>query len=279
MRRPPRGSDPTRRQYLRRTAAGLGVGGLAATAGCLGGVRDDISSPATAIGGTSATTETSLSSDEFTAYAESQRERYGDHGVWGAGGTEPDHGLKFAGAWTRRVGVTTDGSPDPQPDSTDGLRAVADAAVAAYEIPRNDDEADHYQLWLWAAGNLLADTDGGLLAASPELRRVEIGVGLTGDGAAMGPYAPGSDRSTGPVTVGSDSPNVGGPAASVPLESGEIRVVPDRTGFDENAYAVEWRGHHDGRQSVNATCEAAWEPGAAPAFDLSARLAADRRRL
>ncbi len=279
MRRPPRGSDPTRREYLRRAAAGLGIGGIAATAGCLGGVRDDLSPPATAIGGTSATAEVSLPRDEFAAYTETQRERYGDHGVWGAGGTEPDHGLTFAGAWTRRVGVNTDGSPAPQPDSTDGLRAVTDAAVAAYEIPRDDDGTAHYQLWLWAAGDLLADADGSLLAATPALRNVEIGVGLTGDGAAMGPYAPGSDRSTGPVAVGPDSPDVGGPAASVPLEAGEIRVVPDRTGFDENAYAVEWRGHHDGRQSVNATCEVAWERGTEPAFDLSVRLTADRRRL
>ena len=279
MRRPPRGSGPTRRQYLRRVGGTVATATLAATAGCLGGVRDDVSPPATAIGGTSAIAETSLSSDEFTTYAERQRERYGDHGVWGAGGAEPDHGLDFVGAWTRRIGVTTEGSPVPQPDSTDGLRAVADAAVAAYGIPRDDNEADHYQLWLWTAGELLADTNGGLLAATPALRRVEIGVELTGDGAEMGPYAPGSDRSSGPVAVGPASPDVGGPAASVPLETGEIRVVPGRTGFDENAYAVEWRGHHDGRQSVNATCEAAWEQDMLPAFDLSIRLTADRRRL
>ena len=279
MRRPPRGSDPTRRQYLRRAAAAVGTAGLTATAGCLGGIRDDISPPPTAIGGTAATAETALSREEFDAYADRQHDRYGDHGVWGAGGAEPDHDLDFVGAWTRRIGVGTDGSPNPQPDSADGLRAVADAVVAAYAIPRSgEDGKEHHQLWLWAGGRLLAEGDGGLLAATPALRRVEVGVELTGDGAEVGPYTPGSDRSSGPVAVGPTSPDVDGPAASVPLDTGEIRVVPERTGFDRNAYAAEWRGDDDGRQSVNATCAAAWADGVAPSFDLSVRLAADRRR-
>lgn len=65
---------------------------------------------------------------------------------------------------------------------------------------------------------------------------------------------------------------------SILLETGQIRVVPERTGFDQNAYAVAWRGDHDGQQAVAATCETAWD-GDAPQFELSVRLAADRRRL
>lgn len=277
MRRPPRSCDRTRRQFLRRAGGAAAASSLVATAGCLGGVRDELAAPPTAIGGTTATVGTALSREAFDASVERQRTRYGDHGVWGIG-SEPDHDLEFVGAWTRRVGLDTDGDPRPDPDSTDGLRAVADAVAVAYEIPdREAAEKRQYQLWLWAAGRLVADADGGALAATPGLRRVEVGVELDGSGAEMGPYAPGSDRSDGPIAVGPATPGVDGPAASVPIDAGEIRVVPERTGFDQNAYAAQWRGDHDGSQSVNATCEAAWDGD--PSFGLTVRLTADRRRL
>ncbi|NHX36835.1 MULTISPECIES: hypothetical protein [Halolamina] len=279
MRRPPRSANNSRRQFLRRAAGALGVAGLTGTAGCLGDVRDTVSPPATAIGGTSAMAETGLSNDEFDAYTTRQRERYGDHGVWGAADAEPEHDLQFVGAWTRTIGLTTAGDPDPQPDGTGALRAVADGVVAAYEIPdRSEDGKQHYQLWLWAAGRLPGESDDGPAAATAALRRLEVGVELTGDGAEMGPYTPGSDRSKGPITIGPSSPDVDGLAASIPLETGEVRVVPERTGFDDNAYAFAWRGDHDGQQAVAATCEAAWGGDDAPQFDLSIRLAADRRR-
>ncbi|KPN29460.1 hypothetical protein SY89_00173 [Halolamina pelagica] len=280
MRRPPRSATDSRRQFLKRAAATLGVAGLTSTAGCLGDVRDNVSPPATAIGGTSAIAETALSKDAFDAYATRQREQYGDHGIWGAADSEPEHDLEFVGAWTRTIGVTADGSPAPQPEGPGDLRAVADSVVAAYEIPdRSTEEKQHYQLWLWAAGRLPGEADDGPVAATPGLRRVEIGVELTGGDAEMGAYTPGSDHSRGPVTVGPASPDVDGLAASVPLETGQIRVVPDRTGFDKNAYAVAWTGDHDGQQAVAATCETAWDGDSAPQFELSVRLAADRRRL
>jgi len=280
MRRPPRSATDSRRQFLKRAAATLGVAGLTSTAGCLGDVRDNVSPPATAIGGTSAIAETALSKDAFDAYATRQREQYGDHGVWGAADSEPEHDLQFVGAWTRTIGLTTAGDPNPQPEDVRDLRAVADSVVAAYEIPeRSTDDKQHYQLWLWAAGRLPGSADDGPVAATPGLRRVEVGVELTGTDAEMGAYTPGSDRSRGPVTIAPTSPGFDGLAASIPLETGTVRVVPERTGFDENAYAVTWHGDHDGQQAVAATCETAWRGDDAPQFDLSVRLAADRRRI
>lgn len=274
----PRSDDPStpRRQFLRRTA---GVAGLAATAGCLG-VRDRVSPPATAIGGTDAGAENALSREAFAGFVERQRERYGDHGVWGTAGTEPDHDASFAGAWTRTIGLDTDGDPEPQPDSPADLRAVVAAAVAAYEIPGRGDAGEHYhQLWLWAAARLPGEHDGGLLASTPALRRLEVGVTLDGAGAEMGPYSPGGDWESGPVEVGPVSPGVDGPSAAFPLEAGAVGPSPDRTGFDQNAYAVRWSGTHDAVQSVAGTCEASWGDEGRPSFDLSVRLAADRRRL
>jgi len=280
MQRPPRSSNrSTRRQYLRRVGGVAGAAGLATTAGCLG-LRDELSSPPTAIGGTAASDVNAVDHDAFTEFVDRQRDQYGDHGVWGIGRTEPDHGAEFAGAWTRTVGLDSDGNPVPQPDSAGGLRAVADAAVVAYGVPeRNEAETQYYQLWLWAAARLPGEHDDGLLAATPGLRSVEVGVGLEGADPEMGPYTPGSDRSEGPVTVSATSPDVDGPSASFPLESGTVRVVPERTGFDDNAYGVEWRGDTTAARSVAGSCEASWSADSAPTFDLTVRVAADRRRL
>ncbi|MBP1987808.1 hypothetical protein [Halolamina salifodinae] len=174
MRRPPRSSNSsTRRQFLRRVGGIAGAAGLGSTAGCLG-LRDAISSPPTAIGGTKAGDVNALSREAFSEFVDRQREQYGDHGVWGTDGTEPDHGAEFAGAWTRTVGLDSDGSPVPQPDSGSDLRAITDAAVVAYGIPERDEAGrQHYQLWLWAAARLPGEHDDGLLAATPGLRRVE----------------------------------------------------------------------------------------------------------
>lgn len=279
MRRPPRSADSTtRRQYLKRVGGAGGAAGLTATAGCLG-LRDELTSPPTAIGGTAASDVNSLSQEAFVEFVDRQREQYDDHGVWGMNGTEPDHGAEFAGAWTRRVGLDSDGSPVPQPDSASGLRAVVDAAAVAYRTPDRDGAGrQYYQLWLWAAARLAGEHDGGLLAATPSLRRVEVGLTLDGD-VKMGPYSPGSDRTEGSVVVSATSPGVDGPAASFPLESGAIRVVPERTGFDDNAYAVAWEGDATDPRSVAGTCEASWGGDGEPSFDLSTRVAADRRRL
>lgn len=279
MRRPPHSSDDrtTRRQYLRRIGGAGGAAGLTATAGCLG-LRDDISPPATAIGGTGARAVNARSRQAFSAFVKRQHEQYGDHGIWGIAVTEPDHDAAFAGAWTRRIGLDSDGDPEPQPDSAASLRAIADAAVIAYEIPERDEPGtQYYQLWLWAAARLPGEHDGKFLAARPALRRIEIGVGLDGTDAEMGPYSPGSDRTEGPVVVSAASPDVDGPATSFPLNSGTIRVVPGRTGFDDNAYAVEWRGDAGGPRSVAGTCEASWSGDGEPSFDLTVRLASDRR--
>ncbi|MBP1987809.1 hypothetical protein [Halolamina salifodinae] len=54
--------------------------------------------------------------------------------------------------------------------------------------------------------------------------------------------------------------------------------MPDRTGFDQNGYAVEWRGDATSARSVAGICGASWGGNAAQSFDLSVRVTADRRR-
>jgi hypothetical protein len=173
----------------------------------------------------------------------------------------------------------SDGEPRPQPDETGDLRAVVDAAVAAYTAPEGDGSGEErYQLWLWAAGRLTGGEGGGALTRTSALRRLEVGVTLDGDGAEMGPYTPGSDLTEGPASIGPSAMGIGGPSTSFPIHSGTVRVAPERTSFDENAVAVQWRGDTDRTQSVNGTCAASWAADSGPSFDLSTRVAADRRR-
>jgi hypothetical protein len=276
MRRPPRGSDATRRQFLRRAAAGLGVGGLAATAGCLGDLRDDVSPPPSATAETTATPDNALSESAFLDYAERQRERYGDRGVWGTAGTEPAHDTTFVGAWTETVALDAEGEAAEEPADP---RAVVDAVAALYRSSiESADGSPLSQLWLWAGARLPGGGTDGVLAATRALRRVEVGVELRGDGAEIGPYSPGTDRRKGPVTVSGSTPGYDGLATAFPIETGVIRVVPERTGFDRNAFAVQWRGDAEGSQSVLGSCEAAWPGESVPSFTLSTRVAADRRR-
>lgn len=278
MRDAPRSADPStpRRKFLRRTAGAVAAGGLVATAGCLGDVRDDVAPPASTTAQTDATSENALSKSAFLDYAENQRERYGDRGVWGTAGTEPDHGLSFVGAWTETAALNESGEAAEDPDER---RAVVDAAAARYRTDSESDDGNpRDQLWLWAAGRLPGEQDDGFLAATRALRRVEVGVELHGDDAEIGPYSPGSDWAEGPVGVAGPSPGYDGLSTTYPLETGVVRVVPERTGFDQNAYAVQWRGDADRPQSVIGTCEAAWPESHTPSFSLSTRLSADRRR-
>jgi len=277
VQRPPRSSDSAtpRRQFLRRTAGAAATAGLAATAGCLGGIRDSVTPPAAVTVETDATSENSLSAAELGTYAERQQEQYGDHGVWGTAGTEPDHDLSFVGAWTESLGLGEDGQVTT---NLAAARASVDAAAALYRTGTGSDSGTRYQLWLWAAGRLPGEQADGRMAPTRALRRIEVGVTLAGDSAAMGPYSPASDRVDGPVSVGPTSPGYTGITTSFPLDTGTVRPTPERTGFDQNAYAVQWRGDADTVQSVNATCEATWPAESEPAFLFDARLAADRRR-
>lgn len=279
MRDAPRDSAPStpRRRFLRRTVGTVATGGLGATAGCLGNVRDDVLPPAAVTVEADATRQNSHSTAEFASYVERQREQYGDYGVWGTAGSEPDHGLSFIGAWTETLTLSESGDATTDPASP---RAVVDAAAALYgATTQTDSGVRRYQLWLWAGGRLPGEQADGLLAATRTLRRVEVGAALAGDGAEIGPYSPASDYAEGPVTVSAATPGFGGLSTSFPLDTGTVRVAPERTGFDQNAYAVQWRGDTSSTQSVNGTCEASWADDSDPSFVFGVRLAADRNRL
>lgn len=271
MRCPPRGCDPTRRQYLRRAAGTVTAAGLAATAGCLGDVRDEIDPAPSTSADLDATPASALSASEWAEYVNDRREQYGDRGVWGTARDEPDHGLEFVGAWAETASLDV--------GESGGLRAVADAAAALYRTDRSGEaERTHYRCWLWIGGLLFGPRDGGLLAPTPELRRLVVGVALDGDG-EMGPYAPATERTDGPVAVESPAPDGDGLRATFPLSEGTVGVDPEGTGFDEDAYAAEWVGRRRGFQSVNAVCELSWPADASPSFTFVTGLAADRRRL
>jgi hypothetical protein len=231
----------------------LGAGGAAALAGCSGAFT--VTERAEAGRGITfdATTvdDDALDGAAFAAHVEEMHGTYGSLGVYGRAGPDPAHGLPFAGAWT--------GSLAP------GGGVESAHALVLHRLPESPGGTAAAAVWLWSA----ADPRG---ADGATVERVATAVDLPED-ATMGVYDPGgdvrSDRADG-YMVRTPRPDADGLAVSMPLPAGRVTVDPEGTRVGEGGgYAPVWRGSHDGRVAVAATCELRWPADGSVSLDWS----------
>ncbi|MFC3960147.1 hypothetical protein [Halovivax cerinus] len=184
-----------------------------------------------------------LTDDERTRYVDRMVDRYGSAAAERIGsGPEPvdlGPGVTLGDRrWADEHSlVVTDSSGD--------ALAESDNYAAVYEnVYPSSMEEDRYVYWLWSAAR---PADGCVL------RECWSHVDLSDSDVLL--YDPGGDRQ----------------------DNGTIGPHPERTGMDDDEFAVRWRGEHAGVQVVTASLSEGREPGAPRAFEWSVHLAGEPR--
>lgn len=264
----------TRRSYLRRGVELGSVGCALSTAGCLDSLGG--SSVGLSTSRISEQAGTELSADEFGAYVENMRDRYGDGGPWGSGGADLDDSLSYRGAWTQQVHITEDGRPyrgDP-----DNLLITSNNVAALYEMSGmvEEDGKQIFTMLLWSAARIPDEKrGGGPIEGTPVVSRIQPGIELDKFTEELGSYQPSQTHSGDDVPIMLPGPG----DSSYPLHQGKIEPVAKSRVGEEGRYAVEWTGEYDRQQSVIGTAEVRWNPEVTYSLTWTVKLEGGRSRL
>ncbi|WP_074368845.1 hypothetical protein [Methanoculleus chikugoensis] len=206
-----------------------------------------------------------MSEEEFVAYAERMKQKYGPEAVSALRLHIPDetqgpsHGsnIRYLSAWNSTLEVR---------DDDGAILAGSDNALVLYALDLTDEQGrDHYYWWQWGTAKNREDI---WMNDASNLRNFWSRVAFENSSSTLLFYAPDSDMHGientvtlrfGPEFSGPDCHSI---SKEFVLHQGKIRPKPGecRVG-GAGKYAVDWVGNYEGTQSIYGICEERREDG------------------
>lgn len=242
------------RSYSRRKVLlAVGTAGTTGVTGCLNWLtRSSSDSRELSISGV----DSGHTANEFRAYVDRMRDRYGPHGVWGVRNgkneqtADASEQLTFVGAWSNQWVLGTSAEDE-------GIHVPIDVAGVLYRVADEQQRKQSHRLWLWS-GAIPTQPDDGV--GSTTLTTLSVGVNLKHT--VLDSYSPttsiGPDDA--PIRIGLDD-DLRQPQAHRRLPAGRIQPNPKMTSTGQNgAFALDWSGGYGDTISVAGVCELRRQP-------------------